>query len=386
MSTLQKLISQLCPEGVEYVRVGHMTRILRGKRLTKNQLSNDEKYPVLHGGLEPLGYYSKSNRNAHTVMVINVGASAGTVGYSDVDFWSSDGCFCINKSDKILDKYMYYALLCCQSVLRSKVRVAGIPTLDNKVIEDLKIPIPPLPIQQEIVRILDTFTALIEALTAELTARKKQYAYYRDKLLTFGDEVEQKTLGEVCVKTSNIKWKDTEEEYYYIDLTSVDRETNEIRPEKTINSENAPSRAQQIVMTDDVLFATTRPTLQRYCFVPEKYGGHICSTGYCVLRANKDVIVPKFLYYTITAGAFYHYIENNQEGTSYPCISDSKVKKYKFCLPSLEEQIRIVAILDRFDALVHDLTNGLPAEIEARRKQYDYYRDRLLSFPKKGAG
>ena len=166
---------------------------MRGKRLTKSQLSDDERYPVFHGGLEPLGYYGKNNRPANTVMVINVGASAGTVGYSKVDFWSSDGCFCIRCSDKVISRYLYYALLCQQNLLRSKVRYAGIPTLDNPVVENVIIPLPSLEEQTRIVEILDKFDALTtdisKGLPAEIAARQKQYEYYRDKLLTFKEKV-----------------------------------------------------------------------------------------------------------------------------------------------------------------------------------------------------
>jgi type I restriction enzyme S subunit len=137
-SKIEKLIAELCPEGVEFKKLGEVVEIFRGKRLTKNQLSDDEKYPVYHGGLEPLGNYSQSNRIANTVMVINVGASAGTVGYSSVDFWSSDGCFCIGYSDLLISRYIYYALLCHENILRSKVRFAGIPTLDATVMSTLK--------------------------------------------------------------------------------------------------------------------------------------------------------------------------------------------------------------------------------------------------------
>jgi type I restriction enzyme S subunit len=166
---------------------------MRGKRLTKSQLSDEGKYPVFHGGLEPLGYYGESNRSANTVMVINVGASAGTVGYSNVDFWSSDGCFCIICSDEIMHRYLYYALLCQQNILRSKVRYAGIPTLDNAVVENIIIPLPSLEEQARIVEILDKFDTLTTDITAglpaEIAARQKQYEYYRDKLLTFKEKV-----------------------------------------------------------------------------------------------------------------------------------------------------------------------------------------------------
>ena len=177
---------------VEWKALGEMTNVLRGRRLTRKLLSTTDKYPVFHGGLEPLGLYSSANRPADTVMIINVGASAGTVGFSPVKFWSSDGCYCLEHREVLNNKFLYYFLLGEQHFLKSKVRVAGIPTLDAFVIEKLKIPIlcpnnpkKSLEVQKEIVRILDTFTELSKELSKELTAREKQYEYYRDMLLTF---------------------------------------------------------------------------------------------------------------------------------------------------------------------------------------------------------
>jgi len=114
--------------------------------------------------------------------------------------------------------------------------------------------------------------------------------------------------------------------------------------------------------------------------INESYDGEVASTGYCVLRADKVNVLPKWIYYCISTTRFNDYIENNQEGSAYPAISDNKVKAYKTPLPSLEEQNRIVQILDRFDILVNDLKTGLPAEIALRRKQYETYRDTLLTF------
>lgn len=179
MSELNYLEKLLDGTEVEWKALGDVTSVLRGKRLTKNLLSAEEKFPVFHGGLEPLGYYNKSNRPANTVMIINVGASAGTVGYSTVDFWSSDGCFCLEHNELLNNRFLYFALIGYQSLLKSKVRVAGIPTLDAIVVNKLLIPIPcpenpekSLAIQSEIVRILDKFTALTAELTAELNMRK----------------------------------------------------------------------------------------------------------------------------------------------------------------------------------------------------------------------
>ena len=180
-------------EDINFLPLSEICSIQRGKRLTKNQLMKTEKYPVFHGGIDPLGFYDKKNRDADTVMVINVGASAGTVGYSKVDFWSSDGCFTISHSPLLLNKFLYHLLKTKERELQSKVRKAGIPTLDNLVVEKIIIPIFPLKEQERIVSILDEFNKLSneisDNLQAEITARKKQYEYYRNKLLTFKEAV-----------------------------------------------------------------------------------------------------------------------------------------------------------------------------------------------------
>ena len=178
---------------VQWKTIKEFGTVLRGKRLTKDLLMQNGLYPVYHGGLQPLGYYNLSNRKSNTVMIINVGASAGSVGYSNVDFWSSDGCYCIDVSSSIMDKFLYYALQRQEKYIQSRVRYAGIPTLDAKIIENIKIPVPPLAEQERIVAILDRFDKLCndisEGLPAEIEARRKQYEYYRDKLLTFEEKI-----------------------------------------------------------------------------------------------------------------------------------------------------------------------------------------------------
>ena len=180
MTNLDNLIAELCPDGVEYVKLGEIASPTRGVRVIKSQLASEGKYPVYQNSMTPLGYYEKSNCSANTAFVISAGA-AGEIGYSTVDFWAADDCFYFNCPKRLQSRFLYYALMCQREFLFSRVRRASVPRLDRSVVEGLKIPLPPLPIQREIVRILDNFTEL----TAELTARKKQYEYYRDKLLTF---------------------------------------------------------------------------------------------------------------------------------------------------------------------------------------------------------
>lgn len=177
-------MQKYCPDGVEFRKLGEICEVLRGKRLTKKELSDKGKYPVFHGGIEPLGYYNQYNRNANTTMVINTG-SVGEVGYSFVDFWSSDGTFTINTPEYINDRFIYFYLKCHEAFLKTQKREGGVPTISRETVENIQIPTLPLPVQQEIVNILDKFNQLEEELNAELEARRKQYEYYRNKLLTF---------------------------------------------------------------------------------------------------------------------------------------------------------------------------------------------------------
>lgn len=202
---------------------------------------------------------------------------------------------------------------------------------------------------------------------------------YIDRLLE-GADVEWKKLGEVTSTTNNIRWRDDDNTYRYIDLTSVSRDNNSIIETSEINAKNAPSRAQKIVLKNDVIFATTRPAQQRLCLIDDEYSGQIASTGYCVLRAKIEVVLPKWIFFHITTKDFKNYVEENQSGSAYPAISDSKVKDYKIPIPPLEVQKEIVRILDRYAELTEKLTAELKAELTARKKQYEYYRAKLLTF------
>ena len=189
--------------------------------------------------------------------------------------------------------------------------------------------------------------------------------------------VEFRRISELLERTSNIRWQDTQgDEFQYIDLTSVDRNTHAIENIEPIDSETAPSRAQQIVREGDVIFGTTRPMLKRYCLIPTEYDGQICSTGYCVLRPRTELLLPNFLFHLLGTETFYSYVEANQRGASYPAITDAAVKAFRIPRPPVEVQVEIAEVLDTFTKLEAELE----AELEARRRQYQYYRDALLAF------
>lgn len=188
MNKIDDLIKQYCPNGVEYKELGEVLRVNRGRRLTKKELSDDGRFVVYHGSKDtPLGKYNQSNAPADTVIVVNTGGIGG-VAYCKDAFWCSDGSFYIGHSDKLNNKFVYYFLVQFEDYFLQHKRVGGVPTIDRSVVENVKIPVPPMPVQEEIVRVLDTFTALEAELEAELEARKRQYEYYRNKLLTFDED------------------------------------------------------------------------------------------------------------------------------------------------------------------------------------------------------
>lgn len=209
---------------------------------------------------------------------------------------------------------------------------------------------------------------------------------FLEKLLE-GVDVEWKSVNEVTLRTNNIKWKDATRSYQYIDLSSVSVETKKIIETSLIESNNFPSRAQKLVEKDDVIFATTRPTQMRYCLIDEEYDGEVASTGYCVLRAKKEVVFPKWILHLISSSKFKEYLEENQSGIAYPAISDAKLKEFKIPIPcpenskkSLKIQAEIIKVLDAFSTITAELKAELRVELSMRKKQYNYYRDQLLSF------
>lgn len=196
-----------------------------------------------------------------------------------------------------------------------------------------------------------------------------------NKLLR-GQKVEWLPINEIVLPTKNIKWKDVDSIYQYIDLTSVDRKTNAIIETSLIDKENAPSRAQKIVEHNDIIFATTRPTQMRIAVITEELHEQIASTGYCILRADIKIVLPKWIYYNLSSVSFKNYLEENESGSAYPAISDTKLKEFKIPIPPFDVQAEIVRILDAFTAVTAELT----AELNMREKQYQYYRDKLLTF------
>lgn len=202
MSKLQELIKELCPDGVEFRKLGEVCEITIGEFVHKNKQIEDGKYPVYNGGRENTGFYESYNNIGNKVIISARGANAGYVNKVLTNYWAGNSCYSLFPLDvQYLNWFfLYYVLKSKEKELMGNQQTGSIPALSTKQIEQIEIPLPPLEVQNEIVRILDTFTSHAAELQAELQARKEQYEYYRNKLLTFDENdegVKWMKLGDV---------------------------------------------------------------------------------------------------------------------------------------------------------------------------------------------
>ncbi|RMI01735.1 restriction endonuclease subunit S [Stutzerimonas nitrititolerans] len=365
VSFLEKLLDGVA---VKWIEVGELVAPQRGRRLVKSQLEEVGSYAVYQNSMKPLGYYHESNAQAGATFVIVAGA-AGEIGFSDVAFWAADDVYFFPEENTVNNKYLYHFLLMKQHEISSQVRRASIPRLSIAAVEKLEIPIPSpdnpkksLEIQTEIARILDAFTELnaklTTELTAELSARKKQYNYYRDQLLSFEDEeVEWKTLGSIT--------------------TSIASGRNKARTaEGTVPVYGSTGL---IGFTSDAAYSGDVVLVAR---VGANAGRVNAVSGDFDVSDNTLIIRPidawnlRFAFHQLTHMNLNQYAV----GGGQPLVTGSLLKSLQVPLPSLKEQERIAGILDKFDALINSISESLPREIELRQKQYEHYRDLLLSF------
>lgn len=261
----------------------------------------------------------------------------------------------------------------------------GQPQFNANAVREVKIPIPPLEVQEEIVRILDAFTKLTAELTAELTARKKQYEYYRDRLLTFGEgEVDWKTLGEVGEFTRGKRFVKTDmlsEGFPCIHYGEMYTHYN-IWAEKT-KSFVSHDLASKLRVADhgDVIIVAAGETIEDI----GKGTAWLGNSGVVIHDAcfsYRSSLNPKYVSYFLRTKHFHDQIKKYISSGKISAINANGLSKAKIPIPALEDQARLVSILDKFDVLTSSITEGLPREIELRQKQYEYYRNLLLSFPK----
>ncbi|MEQ4659806.1 MULTISPECIES: restriction endonuclease subunit S [Providencia] len=391
MSNLSYLEKLLDGGEVEWLPLGEVTELKRGKRLVKSQLESTGQFAVYQNSMTPLGYYHQSNTNPDTTFVICAGA-AGEVGYSAAPFWAADDVHYINSGSQLDSKYLYHFILTQKGKILSHVRRASIPRLSKTVLDKLLVPIPcpdnpekSLAIQSEIVRILDKFTALTAELTAELNMRKKQYNYYRDQLLSFEEgDVEWKTLDEVASfrrgsfpqPYGNSEWYNGEGCMPFVQVADVaDFGFRLHRSTKQQISKLAQSKS--VFVEAGTVIVSLQGTIGRVALT--QYDCYVDRT-LAIFTKYKAAVNKKYFAHQLKAK--FDLEKEFARGSTLKTITKEEFSKFQIPIPPLEVQNRIVALLDKFDRLTHSIEEGLPREIELRQKQYEYYRDLLLNFPK----
>jgi len=386
MNRIEKLINELCPNGVEYKILAECSSIVRGERVTKKDLIFDGKYPVISGGTKPLGYINKSNRNKNTITIAQYG-SAGYVDYQTNEFWANDVCYSVFPNEILDNKYLYYCLKNKQKFLYSLTTKAIPNHLPLEKLKLVEIPVPPMEVQCEIIHILDKFTLLTAELTAELTERKKQYGYYRDKLLIFNESyIKTYELGEISLVTKLAGFEFTEYVEYsnegeLIALRGLNVKNGklDLTDIKYIDNSDLSKLNRSKLYIGDMLF-TYVGTVGQVALV-DKNDKYYLAPNVALIRCNQEIIKPEYLKYYFQCNKFWNEeINRLVQSSSMKNIPMEKIRKFKINVPSLEIQSKIIHVLINFESICEDLKIGLPAEIEMRKKQYEYYRDKLLSF------
>lgn len=386
MNRIEQLIEELCPDGVEFRELWEVTAWdKKFNGLDKYMQKKIINYPyVLANKFKELelergdvrllstgnyiGWTTEELAGKHLchgeIVAIPWGGKAN-VKYYKGKFVTADNRIATSiDTTVLLNKFLYYWMLVNTELIESFYRGAGIKHPSMKSVLTMKIPIPPLPIQQEIVTILDTFTALDASLQAELEARRKQYEHYRNQLLNFeGKEVEWKTLGgaggiaEIGTGSRNTVDAIENGKYpFYV------RSANILLIDHYEFDEEAILTSGDGVGVGKILH-----------YVNGKYSLH--QRAYRFRMKHHDISTKYVFYYM--KNTFEKFILGSAVNSSVTSVRRPMLEKYKIPIPSLSEQERIVGILDKFDALVN---TELSAEIAARRKQYEYYREKLLTF------
>ena len=371
MSKLDELIAELCPDGVEYRKVGDIANISRGKVMSKDFLKeNAGEYPVYSSQTENEGKLGSINTymyDGEYLTWTTDGANAGTVFFRSGKFSVTNVCGVIDNTSEDVDiKYLYYVLNReAPSYVNSGM---GNPKLMSNVMARISLPVPPLEIQREIVRVLDSFTLLTAELTAELTARKKQYEFYRDKLLSFDIGTRFEKLGDTC----NMKAGKA------ILSARISEKPSKITPYKCFGGNGVRGYVSDVSHHGEFPIIGRQGAL---CGNVNYATGDFYATEHAVVVESKGAYLQRFLYHLLTAMNLNQYKSQGAQ----PGLAVKNLENLIAPVPKLDVQERLVRVLDNFESICTDLNIGLPAEIEARQKQYEYYRDLLLTFAETGS-
>jgi type I restriction enzyme S subunit len=361
VSSINELAAVLCPNGVPFARLGDVAILDRGRSITKAQ-TNAGAVPVIAGGRSPAYYHDQSNRAGETIVVAGSGAYAGFVSWWDQPIWVSDAFSVVSNSETLLNRYCYHFLLSRQETIHQFQSSGGVPHVYPKHVAELQIPIPPVEVQSEVVRVLDKFTTLEAELEAELEARSVQFEHYRrtliDKLPAAGCGM--KPLGDVVQFSKG---------------RSLPTEARLPGPYPVVSA----GRTAAFHHAD---FTHNGPAVTVASHGDAGFVNYWSSSIW--LGNNVFLLTPTsemrsdFLYHLLKVGE--RQLQSRARGGGVPYFNARDITDLQISVPPLEEQEKIAQTLNAMNAIVNDLSSGLPAEIAARRKQYEHYRERLLTF------
>jgi type I restriction enzyme S subunit len=388
MSRIDDLITEFCPTGVQFRPMDEVLNFRRGRQL-KAAERVDGNFPIVTASRTESHSHFESNHGANSVTITSHGAYAGHVNFWRTPIWLANNVFLLEPKSSSLDsRFLYFWLKNIEDQIQGAARAGGIPYINSGDISQFVIPNLPLTIQVEIVRILDAFMELEAELEEELETRRKQYEFYRDQLLTFTDEADVAWLtvgslfdirnGYTPSKSESTNWTNGELPWFRVeDIRQNGRLLN-----KAIQFVSHAAVKGAGPFTANSLLVSTSATIGEYALVTVP---HLSNQRFASLAVKHEHSAAVHGGYLLHLG---HLISKGcKDGASdagnFASISNDKLKRIVLPLPSLQRQASISADLDGFDALVNDISVGLPAELAARRKQYEYYRDKLLTFPEK---
>ena len=380
MSKVEELLAKYNPNGVFQSDLREVSSIIRGKRVTKRDVKERGDYPVISGGESPMGYYDTFNREANTITIAQYGA-AGYVDFQKNKFWANDVCYSILPFESVDNKYLYYTLKSKQNFIYSIRNTDAVPfSLPINTLYSIQIPLPHIKVQEEIVKILDSFTNLIDALNEELSLRQKQFEYYREKLLTFdeGDKTTQRISMDELFYFKNGYTPSTKNSEYWTNgkinwFTVADFKNNNNLYNSIKKVSISAVKGGKLFKPNSILLATTA-TIGIHALVCTEHLSNQQLTNLSIKEKYVDEIDVKYIYY-------YMYIidewcKKNYHGGGFMIVDIAGLKKMSIPIPSLAIQQSIVEKLDAFESLI----SSLKEEIALRQKQYEYYREKLLTF------
>ena len=407
MSKLDELIRELCPNGVKYKRFDEVCTLnarIGWQRLTKAEYKSTGDYLLITGtdftDLHEINYqscvYVSEERYGQDPKIqlkngdilITKDGTLGKVAQANglkMPATLNGGVFVVRcKDGSLINRFILHYLLSnhFQNVVEQQKTGSTISHLTQALFSRLMIPLPPLEIQREIVRILDNFTNL----TAELTARKTQYAYYRDKLLKAETNAHKYKLGEIATVTKLAGFEFTNYVTYsengnIIALRGLNVKNGrlDLHDVKYVDKSDFSKLERSKLHIGDMLF-TYVGTIGQVAIVDEE-DKYYLAPNVALIRCDKEALLPQYMkYYFQTTRFWDKQIRRLLQSSSMQNIPMEKIRKFEIAVPPLDVQNRIVNVLDNFEKICSDLNIGLPAEIEARQKQYEYYRDKLLTF------